>query len=570
MGSALQRLIGGSSVALILLVPGLAVAAPPQSPPGDEEPPPPSTDLDAEVLRQLQERLDALEQEVEELREERDEAQEAAAAASEKADAAAEAAARAGEQAAAVSAIEASKEKEEEPELDVQDKAFVDAQRPPNYADGFHFGSYGRVVAAGDLRGRPGRDADIVARGSRFDESTYAELELRREDYWEATGAYTRIVSTVAFSHPIFHYNGEFDAKLALRNLYIEEVGLGAKNLSFWAGSRMYRGDDIYVLDWWPLDNLNTIGAGLGYQFSTGTFLKVHGGVQQPNDPFYVQTVLRSPALDQAGETEVAVLDRQKIVTSYKLGHVFMGVGESGGVKLVAYGETHHVRAGQRELDYREFEEVPADSGFVAGGEISLFTGKRSTHVNAWVRHAWNLAAYGDLRAPTQLAADNTTKGARELIVALGGNYEYKFFGLMGGAYFRRFRNASEALDFNDLNEGIVLLRPQIWIKNIAGVALEGSYQIQQRGILTGLEADADPAPVVGSLGRVGIMPFWAPNGRGSYARPHIRAYYMLTVRDAGARSLYAVDDPFSVRGVDHLIGVGAEWWFGSTSYFRD
>ena len=46
----------------------------------------------------------------------------------------------------------------------------------------FQFGSYGRVMAAGDGRGGPGRDADITSHGSRLDEDTYVELELRRED----------------------------------------------------------------------------------------------------------------------------------------------------------------------------------------------------------------------------------------------------------------------------------------------------------------------------------------------------------------------------------------------------
>ena len=44
----------------------------------------------------------------------------------------------------------------------------------------------------------------------------------------------------------------------------------------------------------------------------------------------------------------------------------------------------------------------------------------------------------------------------------------------------------------------------------------------------------------------------------------------MLTVRDDGARRLYPVNDVFSMRKVDHFIGIGAEWWFDSTSYFRD
>ena len=65
-------------------------------------------------------------------------------------------------------------------------------------------------------------------------------------------------------------------------------------------------------------------------------------------------------------------------------------------------------------------------------------------------------------------------------------------------------------------------------------------------------------------------MPFISPGGAGSYSRPHIRLMYMLTSRDAGARSMYTADDVFARRSVDHFIGLGAEWWFGSTSYFRN
>lgn len=445
----------------------------------------------------------------------------------------------------------------------------LDGQAPPNYADGFHFGSYGRVVVAGDGRGRPGQNTDIVAHGSRLDEATYAELELRREDAWESVGAYTRIVATIALAAPMFHYDANFDTKIAVRNLYLEETGLGLDGLSVWAGSRMYRGDDIYVLDWWPLDNLNTLGGGAGYRFKTGTFLKIHSGVNQPQSDFYIQSAARSPPLALPGVASVNILDRQKITNSLKLGHV-IGVGETGGVKVIAYGETHHMRSGQREVDDNTFEDVPSEFGYVVGGELSLFTGKRSTHLNAWVRYAGGLAAYGDFALPTQPAPDNSTKGARELVVALGGNYEVGPFGIMLGSYFRSFRNASPDLDYDDLDEGIILLRPQFWFKDIFGLALEGSYQVQQRGSLWNPPGEDALRPLVGTVGKLGVVPFLAIAGRGSYSRPHLRFIYTVTVRNAGARAMYAADDVMSLRNTDHFIGIGAEWWFGSTSYFRD
>jgi maltoporin len=62
-------------------------------------------------------------------------------------------------------------------------------------------------------------------------------------------------------------------------------------------------------------------------------------------------------------------------------------------------------------------------------------------------------------------------------------------------------------------------------------------------------------------------MPYFSPSGRGSYKRPQIRAIFNATFRDSGARGLYATDDVFSQRSVEYFIGLGAEWWFNSSSY---
>ncbi len=63
------------------------------------------------------------------------------------------------------------------------------------------------------------------------------------------------------------------------------------------------------------------------------------------------------------------------------------------------------------------------------------------------------------------------------------------------------------------------------------------------------------------------MLPFFSPLGRGTYTRPHIRLIYSLTVRDDGARALYPALDPRSAANVEHFLGVGAEWWFSSSSY---
>ncbi len=429
------------------------------------------------------------------------------------------------------------------------------------------------MVAATDLRGQPGRDSNIVAHGSRLDEGDYVELELRRDDYWKKTNSNTRLVVTLAVADPFFHYNGDFAVQMAVRNLYIEERDLMLKGLSFWAGSRMYRGDDIYLLDWWPLDNLNTIGAGVRYDAPTKTSVALHVGVNQPATGFFKQIVPRANVYNQPGELDVAVLNRQQAIGSLKLQQIIPTSSDGAGVKGILYGEFHQLPAGQQQGSQAGvFQSLPGDHGMVFGGQIGAFTGKRDTHVNLFLRYATGLAAYGDLTAPYQLAPDKTSTGAHELIAAVGANYELGPVGIMLGGYIRSFRDASPGLDFQDIDEGIMIARPAVFFGEIGGLAIEGSYQAQQRGVLTRIGADgralkSPTGPLTGRLTRLGIIPFLSPAGRGDYRRPQFPLIYCVTFRNAGAKSLYPVDDVYSIRNVEHFLGVGAEWWFNSTSY---
>ena len=118
--------------------------------------------------------------------------------------------------------------------------------------------------------------------------------------------------------------------------------------------------------------------------------------------------------------------------------------------------------------------------------QLGLFTGKRSTHLNLVFRYAGGLGAYGEFNAPSRLSTERTSKGAREILGALSGNYEIGPFGVLAGAYFRSFRNASTDLDIDDVDEGIIIARPTVWFGKIAGLSVEGSYQAQRRGVLVG------------------------------------------------------------------------------------
>ncbi len=440
------------------------------------------------------------------------------------------------------------------------------APKPEYPKSGFSFGSYGRVVVASDGRGGEGRNADVVAHGSRIDESTYAELELRRDDNWSRDLS-SRVVTTLAIGGPIFHYNGKFDAKLALRNLYVEEKGIGDKGLSAWVGSRMYRGDDIYLLDYWPLDNLNTVGGGVRFDTRDNhTYVAWHVGMNRMNNPFQLQVVQRPAAQNQPGTTDVNLLDRPRVVSSLKVSSILPVIGEHGGLKGVLYGEVHRLPSGTHEKKPGVTEAVPGDSGVVIGAQLGMFTGVRDTFVNLFFRYARGLAAYGEFGTPGSVAPNHTTSGAHEALVGLSGNWEYGPIGVMLGGYFRSFRNESpEQFDFNNLDEGIIVARPHFFIGDHAGVAIEGSYQAEQRGALN----VATNKPLEAQLWRFGVIPFLSPAGRGDFKRPQLRLIWAVTRRNDDARALYPQDDPFAIRRIEQFFGIGAEWWFNSTSYSK-
>ena len=446
----------------------------------------------------------------------------------------------------------------------------------PDPRDGFQFGSYGRVQVASDGRGGTGRPANVVAHGTRIDEDSYAELEVRREDTFQKGDEthpeiHTKVVATLALFPPFFHFSGDATQAIAVRNLYAQ-ASYGAANL--WIGSRMYRGDDIYLLDWWPLDNQNTVGGGGSYQFTSpnsSTTIAIHAGMQRLDSTYqYEQIPVVAPF--GSGTVNITQLDRPRIVETLKVTHLMHGTAEkkffdspTAGFKIIGYGELHELSAGVYQNTATNISTaLPADNGFLIGTEVGVWTGQRDTHVSLFLRHARGIAAYDPLETPLTFANDRTTSGSSETLVALGSNYESGMFGVMTGAYLRFFRDGEASpTSTQKYDEGTVVVRPEAFLGEHFGIAVEGSYQARRLA-----ETDAATGqPLVASVFRGGIIPYFSPSGRGSFKRPQLRIIYAITARNQGAKDLYAQQDVFAQRDVEHYVGLGAEWWFNSSSY---
>ncbi|MFO0674006.1 MAG: carbohydrate porin [Polyangiaceae bacterium] len=434
----------------------------------------------------------------------------------------------------------------------------------------FEFGSYGRVNVASDGRGGTGRNADIVAFGSRLDEDSYAELELRREDKWSG-GIDTRIVTTLALLPPFFHFSGKPDTTIAVRQLYAQGALDG---WTLWGGARMVRGDDVYLMNFWPLDNQNTIGGGVTKTLASDTQIALHAGMQRLDNPYQFQE-LPAAIPYGVGATNITVLDRPRTIETLKVTQLIRNDAEhvrftrpgleKAGFKAVVYGEAHQISAGaRRDTNTNQDVSLPSDTGWMLGSQLTFYTGKRDTFATLVMRHARGLAAYDPLAAPDTFANDRTTSGASETRIVLSENCEIGDWGFAAAGYLRWFRDAGpSATSLSKYDEGNIVVRPQWYFAEHFGLAVEGSYQARRYAVL----APDGSGPLTGCPVRGAVLPNFSPAGRGLFKRPIIGLVYMATSRDSGARALYPEGDVFGQRRLEHYAGLTVEWWFNSSSY---
>lgn len=441
----------------------------------------------------------------------------------------------------------------------------------------FRFGSYGRVRAATDLRGNSARPANIVSFGSRIDERSYAELELQQRFFRpdENPDFSADIVATVAFLDDFFHYTGDFEQSLAVRNLYAAGIWHGeTADIDIWAGSRMYRGDDIYLLDFWPLDNLNTVGGGAGVHFDTPpgpANVRVHGGVNRLDDAFQHQ-IVDVPGLEFGAE-EVVFLDRQRLLFSGRAEQqLWLDDGGERGLKAVLYGESHHLPQGTRRLDDgTTVEELPADSGWLFGGQLGLWEASGGffdgSFANVFLRYAADLAAYGELGIPFGVNTDETARGASDLLGGIAGTVETDYGNATVGSYLRSFHTAQQIDTHREYREAIFAARLHGYLTDQIHPGVEVSHQVRApRGPHPETEEYGRPQQQAPTVTKVSLIPAFSLEPS-TYSRPQFRLLYTAAFLNESARLLYRPEDGRRDRDVQHYLGVMVEWWFNSASY---
>ncbi len=437
--------------------------------------------------------------------------------------------------------------------------AHISEKGNSDWIPGLRLGSYGRIDAGSDFEGGSPQSSNVVAHGSRIVQPTYLELDL----YYrlaENRGVRLTTVTTLAFGNDLFHFDGEFDSSLALRNFFVQAE---RDELGVWAGSRMVRGDDIYLLDFWPLDDLNTVGAGAWLRRGTLEFA-ANVGVNRLLDAFQFQE-REVMGVDQVGAQTIAQLNRQRFVGSLKSTLTMPKLRGELGIKAALYGEVHALPSGERRTQDQIIEDLPSDAGWTVGGQLTAWgLPSEDSHATLFVRYSKGLAAFDELAVPTGLSAKRRAYPASEFLVGWTGNLEAfdSRLGLMAGGYSKRFVDADRnQFDRDDGWEYSVNARPWANLIGDVGAALDVSFQARlPRGISPTTLTAMDPA-----VFQIAPMLLYSPFGRGAFARPQFRLVYRAAHQNEGARDLFPVQDSRHNKEWMHYGGIQAEWWFNSS-----
>ena len=435
-----------------------------------------------------------------------------------------------------------------------------------SYADNLQIGSYGRIGINSNLKGGRTKEIKVVSHSSRIEESPYQEIYFKY-DFSSKTATKNNIRNelnfAIAFDDSIFHYNGNFKVKSAIRNFYLNSKNL-IKGLNLWVGSRMYRGDDIYLLDFWPLDNLNTLGAGLCYKIGN-TLIKFHTGtnrLDQGNKKDSYQLLYYTvPLRDKIGTQKIIILNRQKYIADLSFSHKLKDF------KFKFYTELHRISKSDYKYENQNYT-LPQDGGFLLGTQVTYLGFGKNNFIHLFFKYSSALAAYGELGIPYDLNRDNKTSGAKEILLGLSFNLEKNNFGIMAGSYIRSFKDADASeYDNDDISEGIVDIRFLYYISDFFHISTELSYQRLSYKNLDSITLKQE----IPQIFKFMLLPTISPNGRGNYTQPKISLVYGLSLYNNSAEKiidpLYLDNEeisPETWENLSHYIGITAQWWFNN------
>jgi maltoporin len=438
----------------------------------------------------------------------------------------------------------------------------------------FSIGSYGRAGVAYGL-GTSNSDFPqslnlngMGSIGGRFEENDYFELATAL--HFEPTIAekektQINVQARFAFYTTQGQLIGNVSNKsiggivTALPELYAEANNIMGSDWSVWMGARLFRSDDIHIIDHFYFDDHS--GQGAGVKYKNTQFTQIFTGsidttsTLPPN--FYLNIVNGTPTLGLRNRY-VSILEHKIMV-------------KAGYVKLLA--EYQRLPSGTTQ-DADTFYNYPADNGYVVGAKyLKNISSKIPGSFNAIsARYGTGIANGGDggsSRTYVTYGAPNieTNSFKKAYSIALTETFLLnisKNYSLNGYAIYTKSRGASDSLNKAPDYLGKQLLFNQ---KQDISAGARGTWYIKDWLHLLhefDLAWRKDGTQDFAQMTKFTIAPTLVPTAiRDVWARPHFRLVYSIAhYNKFAADNLYS---PYlsqsGSKSWGQYLGAKVEWW---------
>ncbi len=349
---------------------------------------------------------------------------------------------------------------------------------------------------------------------------------------------------------------------IALPEMYAEAKNVLTKDLNLWVGSRLYRGPDIYMADYWVFNDHSTQGFGaeykgtramMGFVASTDTSSTV--------PPFFYINI-------KSGTQSLEIRNRIMYILEQDI-----RLGE--GRLFSILGEYH--RMGDPSTSLSDTSNLvlsaPADDGFVLGARYqhNLTQFRDGSFHQIGVRYGCGIANGGDggssrtwetfgavnqedfkfSKAYSWHIVDHFVVNVSERLTFNGYGVYNRSKGAAKGRGVEETYFGREVFNFKqDFTAGLRMVN---YISDLFHWQTEVHYSQRQDG-----EQDWY------RMGKISLIPTLAlRKQRSIWSRPHLRFIYSMGIYNQKAREdLYS---PFlqlvGSKKVGHFFGVRAEWW---------
>ena len=431
-------------------------------------------------------------------------------------------------------------------------------------------GGYGRVgIARADKVQYP-RSLNLNGMGSvggRMEEGDYVEM-VTAFNFEPVSGGSDTTKITIQSRLALFTTQGQIIGNvtsnsyggitIALPELFAEAKNIMGSPWSVWVGARVFRGDDIHLIDQFYFDDHSSQGFGVKYKH-TQLAVMFPGAVDTSSSLppyFYLNIVNGSPVLGLRNRS-VYILEHTIPV-------------KEGSIKLLA--EYQRLASGSLS-DTATSLNYPADFGYVLGVKYkrNIATRLPGSYYDVSARYGAGIANGGDGGGSKTFLTyggpnlhTKRFKNARSLATTasilynISSNYSLNAYGI-----FTNSRGASDSLNktpdyrgkqlFNRKTDFAIGARGTWYINNWMHLLHELNFASRKDGT-------QHPAQMV----KFSIAPTLVPNGkRDVWSRPHFRLVYSVArYNKFAAENLYS---PYLAQTGSkrwgHYFGLKTEWW---------